>query len=106
MKRDLNSIFVLLALMLTFSLGAFGQETTEAFRVLLKTKMEQLFLTLQFRCRHAAEVQWRYKRFGRLYFHQSAPGLYSVEVTAAGFGSVAENRFRSNSAERFKLIST
>lgn len=93
MKRDLNSIFVLLALMLTLSLGAFGQETTGSISGTVKDQNGAVIPNANI------TVVGTQRTFngvtndaGDYTFTSLPPGIYSVEVTAAGFGSVRREK--------------
>lgn len=87
MKRDLNSIFVLLALMLTLSLGVFGQETTGSIQGTVKDQngavIPNATVSVVGTQRTITGVT---NDAGDYTFNNLPAGVYNVEVSAPGFG--------------------
>jgi len=93
MKRDLNSIFVLLALMLTLSLGVFGQETTGSIQGTVKDQNGAVIPNAN------VSVVGTQRTFtgvtndaGDYTFNNLPAGIYNVEVSATGFGPLRREK--------------
>lgn len=87
MKRDLNSIFVLLALMLTLSLGVFGQETTGNIQGTVKDQNGAVIPNATVSVVGTQRTFTSVTNDAGDYTFTSLPaGLYNIEVSATGFG--------------------
>ena len=89
MKRDLSSILVLIALVLTFALGAIAQETTGSIQGTVKDQngafIPNATVSVTGTQRTLTGVT---NDSGEYTFTNLQPGLYNVEVSATGFGPI------------------
>src|SRR5688572_17865327 len=89
MRRDLNSIFVSLALLLTFALGAYAQETTGSIQGTVKDPNGAVIPNATVSVVGTQRTLTASTNDGGEYsFTSLPPGTYNVEVAAPGFGTL------------------
>src|SRR5688572_21340478 len=87
MKRDLNSVLVLIALLLALALGAVAQETTGSIQGTVKDENGAVIPNVTIAVKGTQRTVTGVTNDGGEYtFTSLPPGLYSVEVSATGFG--------------------